>query len=160
MSKKRRAVKRAKSAAKRASRRGAVAQSARGALSIATSARKTVQERVDAMANATLAVCDDDQELQKMLNVLRDQDEPIKVRLAALASLQAASFSGVAFATCRSDYIAPLRAVMADPDPEVGQRVLGLWLRVKVGGAQMRLIAGLENAAVRYAAELTREAAA
>ena len=147
MSKKRRAVKRAKSAAKRASRRGAVAQSARGALSIATSARKTVKERVDAMANATLAVCDDDQDLQKMLNVLRDQDEPIKVRLAALASLQAASFSVVAFASCRSDYIATLRAVMADPDPELRQRVLGLLLREKDGAAQKRLIDGLENPA-------------
>ena len=34
---------------------------------------------------------------QKMLNVLRDRDEPVKVRLAALQSLGAAAFSVVAF---------------------------------------------------------------
>jgi hypothetical protein len=147
MTKKRRLVRRAKSARKRARRGAAVAQSARGALSVATSARKTVKERVDAMANATLAVCDDDQALQAMLKVLRDQDEHIKVRLAALASLQAASFSVVAFESCRSDYIAALRAVMADPDPELRQRVLGLLMREKDGAAQKRLIDGLENPA-------------
>ena len=147
MTKKRRSVKRAKTARTRARRGAAVAQSARAALSVATSSRKTVKERVDAMANASLAVCDNDEDLQAMLNVLRDQDEHIKVRLAALASLQAASFSVVAFESCRSDYIAALRAVMADPDPELRQRVLGLLMREKDGAAQKRLIDGLENPA-------------
>ena len=146
MAKKRRAVKRSKSA-KRKARAGVPTQSARAALAVATSPRKTVKERVDAMSAATLAVCDDDQGLQTMLNVLRDRDEPIKVRLAALASIQAASFSVVAFESCRSDYIATLRAVMTDPDPELRQRVLGLLAREKDAAAAKRLIDGLENPA-------------
>ena len=82
-----------------------------------------------------------------MLKVLRDRKEHIKVRLAALASLQAASFSVVAFESCRSDFTATLRAVMDDPDAELRQRVLGLLMREKDGAAQKRLIAGLENPA-------------
>ena len=146
MSKKRRQVKKSKSARKRAASRAA-APSARGALAIATSARKTVKERVAAMSDATLAVCDDDQSLQSMLKVLRDRKEHSKVRLAALASLQAASFSVVAFESCRSDFTATLRAVMDDPDAELRQRVLGILMREKDGAAQKRLIAGLENPA-------------
>jgi hypothetical protein len=146
MSRKRRTVKQSKAAPARA-RRGATAQSSRTSLAVATSRRRTVRERVEAMATATLAVCDDDQGLQSVLKVLRDQDEPIKVRLAALASLQAASFSVVAFESCRSDYTATLRAVMTDPDAELRQRVLGMLMREKDGAAQKRLIDGLENPA-------------
>ncbi len=145
MSKKRQTAKRSKSVRKGARRSGRLAQSARGALSIATSSRKTVKERVEAMSEATLAVCDDDQGLQAMLKVLRDPDEHIKVRLAALASLQAASFSVVAFESCRSDYIATLRAIVDDPDPELRQRVLGILAREKDGYAQKKLLEGLEN---------------
>jgi hypothetical protein len=147
MSKKRRSAKKATSARKRQSRRAAVSQSARGALSVATNARKTVKERVAAMSNAPLAVCEDDQGLQAMLDVLRNPDENIKVRLAALASLQAASFSVTVFASCRSDYISTLREVMDDPDLELRQRVLGILSREKDGLAQKRLLAGLENPA-------------
>ena len=69
------------------------------------------------------------------------------MRLAALASLQAASFSVVAFESCRSDFTATLRAVMDDPDAELRQRVLGILMREKDGAAQKRLIDGLENPA-------------
>ena len=151
MSKKRRQVKKSKSRKRTASRKRSASRvappSARGALAVATSARQTVRARVAAMADATLAVCDDDQGLQAMLTVLRDRKEPLKVRLAALASLQAASFSVVAFESCRSDFTATLRALMEDPNAELRQRVLGLLMRDKDGAAQKRLIAGLENPA-------------
>ena len=60
-----------------------------------------MKERVQAMAEVPLLVCESDKDLQKVLEVLRNQDEPIEVRLAALQSLQAASFSVVAFESCR-----------------------------------------------------------
>ena len=147
MSKKRRSTKTSKTARKRQPRRATAAPSARGPLAAAFNPRKSSQERIAAMANATLAVCDDDRSLQAMLDVLRNAGEPIEVRLAALASIQAASFSVVAFESCRSDYIATLRAVMDDPDPELRQRVLGILAREKDGAAQKRLLEGLENPA-------------
>jgi HEAT repeat protein len=120
-------------------------RSARAAMAVATSDKQSVKDRVQAMAEVPLAVCESDKDLQAMLNVLRDQDEPQKVRLAALQSLQAASFSVVAFESCRSDYIAALRKVATDPDEELRQRVLGLLAREKDGFAQKKLIEGLEN---------------
>jgi HEAT repeat protein len=123
-------------------------RSARGALTIATSARKSVPERVAAMTNLPLAVAEsDDEHLQALMAVLRNEDEPIKVRLAALQSLQAASFSSAAFESCRGDFIATLRKVADDPDPEIRQRVLGILAREKDGFAQKKLLDGLKDPA-------------
>ena len=120
-------------------------RSARGAMSIATSARRSVKERVAALAEVPLAVCESDKDLQAVLKVLRDKNQPVEVRLAALQSLQAASFSVVAFESCRADYIAALRQIADDPDPEIRQRVLGILAREKDGYAQKKLIGGLQN---------------
>jgi HEAT repeat protein len=97
------------------------------------------------MAEAPLAVCESDKDLQAILNVLRDKAEPVEVRLAALQSLQAASFSVIAFEPCRGEYTATLREVADDPDPEIRQRVLGTLAREKDGFAQKKLLEGLQN---------------
>ena len=120
-------------------------RSARAAMSVATSENKAVKERVQAMAEVPLAICENDKDLQSMLGVLRNQDEPIEVRLAALQSLQAASFSVIAFESCRSDYIATLRKVATDPDPELRQRALGMLAREKDNFAIKKLLDGLKD---------------
>jgi hypothetical protein len=142
MTTKRKVAKKTKSPKKR---KVAAKSSYRRAMSVATSAEQTVKQRVAAMAEVPLAVCESDKNLQAMLNVLRNKDEPVEVRLAALQSLQAASFSVVAFESCRGDYIATLRAVADDPDPELRQRVLGLLARETDGFAQKKLLDGLKN---------------
>lgn len=123
----------------------AATRSARGALAIATGVRKSVKERVAAMAHMSAAVCKDDDNLQAILTVLRNGNEPVKVRLAALQSLQAASFSVIVFEPCRGDYIATLRKVATDADPELRQRVLGILAREKDGFAQKKLLDGLQH---------------
>jgi HEAT repeat protein len=138
---KRKAAKKAKSAKTSA----ATKRSLRSAMSVATSTGKTVKQRVAAMVQAPLAVCESDKDLQAMLKVLADKDEPIKVRLAALQSIQAASFSVIAFESCRGDYLATLRKVAEDPDPELRQRALGLLAREKDGFAEKKLLEGLRN---------------
>ena len=120
-------------------------RSAQSALSIATDAKRTIKQRVAAMAEVPLAVYENDADLQVMLQVLRDKDEPVEVRLAALQALQAASFSVVAFAAYRGDYIATLRAVVEDAHPELRQRVLGILAREKDGFAQQKLLEGLQD---------------
>lgn len=122
-----------------------VKRSSRSAMGVAMSEKKPVADRVAAMAEVPLAVCESDDDLQSMLNVLRNQAEPVEVRLAALQSLQAASFSVVAFEACRADYIAALREVATDPDPELRQRVLGLLARENDGFAQKKLLEGLKK---------------
>lgn len=140
VTKKTRSAKRG-SSAKRTGRK----KSSRSLMATATNDKNTVRERVAAIAQAPLAVCESDDNLQSMLRVLRDKDEPITVRLAALQSLQAASFSVIAFESCRSDYIATLREVAEDTDSELRQRALGILAREKDGFAQKKLLEGLED---------------
>lgn len=117
----------------------------KGYLATAISKRRTVKERVAAMAAAPLPVPENEDSLKATLNILRDKDEPIEVRLAALQALQAASFSVVAFEAARGDYIATLRQVAEDPNHEMRQRVLGMLAREKDGFAQKRLLEGLQH---------------
>jgi hypothetical protein len=142
MATKRKAANKPKSAKKP---KTAAKMSARNAMSIATNARNTIGERVAAMAQAPLTTGESDKDLQAMLNVLRNKDEPVEVRLAALQSLGAAAFSAVAFESFRGDYIATLRKVADDPDPKIRRRVLGILLRNKDGFAQKKLLEGLKN---------------
>jgi hypothetical protein len=125
--------------------KGKAAKSARTALSVATNARRTVKQRVAAMAEVPLAVGESDKDLQAMLKVLGNKAEPVEVRLAALQSLGAAAFSFSAFDSFRGDYIATLRKVADDPDPKIRRRVLGILVRNKDGFAQKKLLDGLKN---------------
>ena len=130
---------------KKRSTKAAARPSPRKAVAIAANARKPVRERVLAMAAVPTAVVESDENLQAMLTVLRDTNEPREVRLKALQALQAASFSVVAFESGREDYIAALRDVADDPDEELRQRVLGLLAREKDRHAQKMLVDGLRD---------------
>jgi len=123
----------------------AIGKAAAALISVATDARKGVKQRVQALARAPLAACESNENLQAMLKVLVDRNEPIQVRLRALQSLQAATFSVVSFESCRGDYIAALRQVAEDPDAELRQRVLGILAREKDGFAQEKLLEGLKD---------------
>jgi hypothetical protein len=129
----------------KARRKRAAKMSPRAAFAVATNKAKPVRQRVTAIAKAKVAVGQDDKKLQAMLNVLRDSSQPTRVRLAALQALQVASFASAQFGSYRGEYLAALRAVAADADGEIRQRVLGLLAREKDGFAQQRLLEGLEN---------------
>lgn len=136
MAKKRRVTKRSTSVRRR---------SARNAMSVATSARRTVKERVVALAEVSLAVCESDKNLQAVLDVVRNKEEPVEVRLAAMDTLATAAFSVMVFEPCREDYIATLREVAQDPNPQVRESALGLLAGQKDGFAQKKLLEGLKD---------------
>jgi hypothetical protein len=142
MTRKRKAAKSSKSARKPKS---PAKRSARAALSVATSERRSVEERVAALAEPPLAASEKEDSLQAVLNVLRNKEEPTQVRLAALQTLQAASFGAPAFESLRGDYIAALREVAQDTDLELRQRALGILAREKDGFVQKKLLEGLEK---------------
>lgn len=146
--KKRKAAKKSKSAKSAKSAGGSKApatRTERSALSVATSSRREVSERVAAMYESPLASSDKEENLQPVLEVLRNKEEPVPVRLAALQTIQAASFGSIAFESMRGDYIAALREVAQDTDSELRQRALGILAREKDGFAQRKLLQGLEN---------------
>jgi hypothetical protein len=117
----------------------------RAAFAVATNEKKTTQERAKAFMEAPLATIQSDKNMQASLDVLRDREQPIKVRLAALQSLQAASFSVIEFEPYREDYLATLRELLEEPDEELRQRILGILSRENDGYTQKRLLEGLQD---------------
>ena len=122
-------------------------RTATNALAVATNSKKATRQRVAALALAPLAVSGSETDLQRVLKLLANPDEPIEVRFAALDSLQTASFDATTFSSIHSDYIATLRKLAEDPDYELRQRVLGILMREKDGLAQKKLLEGLKNPA-------------
>lgn len=108
-------------------------------------AGRPVDERVAALAEAPDRVGDSDTKLQAILNLLRDEEESVEVRLEALQTLQAATFSAPTFESWRGDYIGALRKIAADQDAELRERVLGILAREKDGFAQKKLLDGLQH---------------
>ena len=129
-----------------AKKKSPAARTPRAAFAVATNEKKTTAERAKAFTEAPLQTIDSDKNLQASLDVLRDRQQPIKVRLAALQSLQAASFSVIEFEPHREDYLATLREIVDDPDEELRQRVLGILAREKDAYTQQRLLEGLQDA--------------
>lgn len=120
-------------------------RSPRAALAVATNEKKSPAERAKAFLEAPLATIQSDDTLQASLSVLRDQQQPIRVRLAALQSLQAATFAVIEFEPYREDYLATLRELVDDPDDELRQRVLGILARENDSYVQKRLLDGLHD---------------
>ncbi len=132
-------------AKKSAAKKSARPRKPQAAFALATNAKKPAQERANAFIEAPLMVCQSDENLQAVLSVLRDTKEPLKVRLAALQSLQAASFSVIEFEPCREDYLAALRELVDDPNEALRKRALGILARQKDGYGQKRLLESLQN---------------
>jgi hypothetical protein len=120
-------------------------RTSRAAFAVATNEKKSTQERAKAFVEAPLATIQSEENMEASLDVLRDRDQPIKVRLAALQSLQAASFSVIEFEPHRENFLATLRELVDDPDPELRQRVLGILARENDGYTQKRLLEGLQD---------------
>jgi hypothetical protein len=144
MSKKRSAVKKSRPSAKTKPTRTA---SKRGAMSVVMNKRKAVAERLAAMTTLPLSAPGSDRSIKSLLVILRDQEEPIEVRLTALQAIGAAHFASPNFAAVKRDYVATLREVATDRDPEMRQRVLGILAREKDGFAQQALLGGLRDPA-------------
>src|SRR6185503_8054650 len=135
-------TKKRKAAAKK---KGPAKRSPRAAFAVATNEKKSMAERAKAFVEEPLATIQSDESMQATLNVLKDREQPIKVRLAALQSLQAATFSVIVFEPYREDYLATLRELVDDPNEELRTRVLGILAREKDGYAQQRLLEGLQD---------------
>jgi hypothetical protein len=149
MTKKRKAAKSARrgAAPKRPKAARTARRSSKTLLSVATDETKSYEQRATALAEDPIVLYENEENLQTILNVLRDRAQPVQLRLDALQSLQAASFSVLAFGPARGEYLTALRSVVDDPDPEMRQRVLGILARERDGFAQKKLLEGLHDPA-------------
>ena len=142
MNKKRKSTKNSKPSRKPKSQ---ATKSDRGLMSIATDGKKGAKERVAALEEVSLGASGNDKNMLSALRILGDENEPVKLRLAAIQALQTASFRVVDFAPVRGQYMATLRKVAKDPDPELRESALGVLARRKDGFAQKKLLEGLHD---------------
>jgi hypothetical protein len=121
---------------KAASKKAAEKKAASKKAAPKTAAKKSSAAHVDINSDAYI---------EQMLEVLQDKSAKVDARLDALQSLQAATFSVITFEPHRGEYIAALRSVADDKDPEIRRRVLGILARENDGFAQKRLMDGLKD---------------
>ena len=119
---------------------GRAAKRARGADKAPSAA-----ERADAIAAAPLDEKGLAEQVAELLATLRDPDEPLTVRMAALQALGALDFLGPRFAPFRADYKQVLRDVATDPQRELRESVLELLAIDKDPYAQELLVRGLKR---------------
>jgi hypothetical protein len=117
----------------------------RGMAPAAAAARATPAARADAIAVAPLATEDLGQAVADLLVTLRNRDEPLRVRMAALQALGGLDFLGARFDPFRADYKQALRDVATDPEPDLRERALELLAIDKDPFAQELLARGLKE---------------
>jgi hypothetical protein len=104
-------------------------------------------QRVKALQQMTGGVTNSSKSFCSVLKVVTDQEQPSSVRLAALQTLEAASFAVHRFNPHRAEYIAGLRSIAEDADEEVRERVLAALAHESDPHAKELLLAGLKEPA-------------
>lgn len=114
-------------------------------IAVVKDSKKTVEERISAICNADSAILEKEEHFKEVLNILENPNEPLDVRLAALKSVQAATFQIADFEKSRRDYISTLRKVARGPVEVLRKKALGILSRQKDNYAQKKLIEGLNH---------------
>jgi hypothetical protein len=116
----------------------------RGVKAAAADERATPAARANAIAAAPL---DEDvsTRVPELLATLRNREEPLRVRMAALQALAALDFLPARFEPFRADYKQALRDVATDPEVELRESALELLAIEKDPYAQEVLATGLKR---------------
>jgi hypothetical protein len=107
--------------------------------------RATPAARANAIAAAPLEEENLAERVPELLATLRNGEEPLRVRMAALRALAALDFLGARFDPFRTDYKQALRDVATDPEPELREFALELLAIDKDPYAQELLASGLKR---------------
>jgi len=117
------------------------------ASSVAFDKKRTQAARVSQLRALSPEISQHLELVDRLLDLLRDADEPVAVRKVALTLLQQSTFLGPVFDPKRPDYLHTLRSIVDDSDSELRRRVIGILARQKDEYVQRRLIDGLERRA-------------
>ncbi|MGH3994467.1 MAG: hypothetical protein ACRDSN_18645 [Pseudonocardiaceae bacterium] len=101
--------------------------------------------RSAALELISVAVDENPDLVEPLLQILLDRTVPAEARIAVLNLLQQISFRTVLFPAIRPNYLATLRSIIDDPDIKLRRRVVGILAREKDEYVQRRLIDGLEG---------------
>ena len=107
--------------------------------------KASADDRAAAIATAPLDEENLEEHVADLLATLRNVEEPLTVRMAALHALAALDFMGPRFAPFRPEYKQALRDVATDPEQELRERALELLAIAKDPYAQELLARGLKR---------------
>lgn len=105
----------------------------------------TPAARVEAIAAAPLDEKNRPKWVAELIAILRNRDEPLEVRMAALQALGALDFLGPRFAPFRAEYKQALRDVATDPERALRESALDLLAIARDPFAQELLVRGLKE---------------
>ena len=106
----------------------------------------SLKTRIAALTSLGWNIVESRDKMRAVLALVRDaQQQPIELRLAALAVVQSATFDSSRFTPFRPDYLSTLRVLARDADAEMRQRALGFLAREHDAHTQEALIAGLDD---------------
>lgn len=108
-------------------------------------AADSAEARANAIKAAPLDLETLPAQVSELLATLRDRDEPVAVRIAAIEALSALDFLGPRFAPFRADYKQALRDVATDSQRKLRESALELLAIDKDPYAQELLVRGLEQ---------------
>jgi uncharacterized protein (UPF0147 family) len=120
------------------------AKASRDALKVALDGKQSTKARIKAAADIA-GMLVGKESFKSVLDLVTDAELPSKLRFAALEAIQAAVFNVQEFEAHRATYLARLRKLREDPDPEMRTRVMGILAREQDAGTQELLVKGLEN---------------
>lgn len=112
---------------------------------VALDSKRPAEERIAAFVAIGSDIYTDEKKREQALAVLRDTAESMPVRQAVLSAFQAGSFSVNEFNMAQPQYFEALRAIAADVDYDLRQRVLGILSRAQDGYTQKLLLDGLKH---------------
>ena len=118
---------------------------AAGARAASAGKRPSAAARAKAIATAPVEWDNLEDHVAELLATLRNGEESLTVRMAALEALAALDFLGPRFAPVRAGYKEALRGVATDPKPELRERSLELLAIDKDAYAQDVLVEGLKR---------------
>jgi hypothetical protein len=124
---------------------GAAGDDVELALAVLTDRELSEELRGAALREISTRIGQHPEQIDRLLQIVRDEAEPLALRHAALSVVQEISFQVAAFAGHRAAYLDTLRSIVDDPDPELRRRALGILAREKDDFAQRRLLDGLEH---------------
>jgi hypothetical protein len=107
--------------------------------------RPSAAARAKEIATASLEESNLEERVADLLATLRNREESLTVRMAALEALAALDFLGPRFAPFRADYKQALREVATDPAPELREAALELLAIDRDPYAQELLVQGLNR---------------
>lgn len=106
---------------------------------------ESTKDRIIAINALTPEIAGDQELIDMLLDLLRNADQPERLREAALKVLQASSLRSALFAPMRSAYLDTLRAIVEDTNATLRRRAIEILALEKDAFVQQRLLEGLEN---------------